>query len=124
MIFVGFTLQAKAYEKDANGGQKQITNQTYTQQLKDAFCVYKIFGRVPEHANKGYKGKIRELLQPSMENLSLFDINEFSKGLKKFEEEWTMFEENPKPSAPAGNAEANVAVKGDRPQAVEWPPMD
>ena len=80
-------MQVKAYEKDANGEKKQITNQTYTQQLKDAFCVYKIFERVPEHANKGYKGKIRDLLQPSMENLSLFDINEFSKGLKKFEEE-------------------------------------
>ena len=62
-----------------------------------------------------------------MENLSLFDINEFSKGLKKFEEEWTMFEEKPKPLAPAGNAQANLAVKGDPNQGqrtAERPPMD
>ena len=59
-----------------------------------------------------------------MENLSVFDINEFSKGLKKFEEDWAMFDEKTKPSAPADKAQANVAVKGDKPQRLDLPPMD
>ena len=82
--FVQEEMQIKTYEKDANGIKTRVRNQTYTQQLKDAFCLVKIFERLPENANKGYKGKIRELLQPSLENLSLFDIREFSKGLKRF----------------------------------------
>ena len=59
-----------------------------------------------------------------MENLSVFDINEFSKGLKKFEEDWEMFDDKPKPTLPADNAQANVAVKGDKPQRGEVPPVD
>ena len=101
----------------------RIRNQTYTQQLKDAFCLVKIFEHLPESTNKGYKGKIRELLHPSLENLSLFDITEFSKGLKKFEEEWTMFEDKPKPAAPTGDAQANLALKEGVPKkAANYPP--
>ena len=104
--------------------KKKLPNPTFTQQLKDAFCIYKIFEKKPEHSNKGYKGKIRELLQPAMENLAAFDIDEFAKGLKKFEEDWAMFEEKPKPSAPADKAQANVAMKGGKPKKADLPPMD
>ena len=83
----------------------------YTQQLKDAFCIYKIFENIPEHSNKGYKGKIRELLQPALEDIAVFDINNFSKELQKFEEDWTMFEEKQKPAAPADDAQANLVTK-------------
>ena len=118
-------MQIKTYEKDANGVKTRVRNQTYTHQLKDAFCLFKIYERLPENANKGYKGKIRELLQPLLENLSLFDIREFSKGLKKFEEEWTMFEEKPKPAVPAGDAQANFELKKGAPKkSSEMPPMD
>ena len=50
-------------------------------------------------------------MQPSLENISVFDIDEFSKGLRKFEEEWTMFEEKPKPTAPTNDAQVNLATK-------------
>ena len=35
-----------------------------------------------------------------------------------------MFDDKSKPTAPADNAQANVAVKGDRPQREGLPPMD
>ena len=54
---------------------------------------------------------IRELLQPALEDIAVFDINNFSKELQKFEEDWTMFEEKPKPAAPADDAQANLATK-------------
>ena len=71
-------MQVVTYEKKANGEEKQLPNPTFTKQLKDAFCIYKIFEKNPEHSNKGYKGKIRELLQPAMENLAVFDIDKFA----------------------------------------------
>ena len=99
----------KTHEYDAHVVKTEKTS--YTNQLKDAFCLVKIFERLPELANKGYKGKIRELLLPSLENLSLFNIRTFVDGLKQFEEKWTMFEVKDKPAAPAGNAQANMALK-------------
>ena len=104
-------MQIKTYEYDPNGMKTRVRDQTYTHQLKDAFCLVKIFERLPESVNKGYKGKIRELLLPSLENLSLFDIRKFVDGLKRFEEDWTMFEVKDKPAAPAGDAQSNLALK-------------
>ena len=46
-----------------------------------------------------------------MEDISVFDINSFSKELQKFGEDWTMFEEKPKPAAPAGSAQVDLATK-------------
>ena len=77
--------QIKTYEYDAHGMRTERIS--YPQQLKDAFCLVKIFERLPESVNKGYMGKIRELLLPSLENLSLFDIRKFVDGLKGFEED-------------------------------------
>ena len=91
----------------------------YTKQLKDAFCVYKIFENIPEHPNKGYKGKIRELLQPALEDITVFDINTFIRELRKFEEDWTMFEEKPKPTAPTEDAQANLATKKKKKKSYE-----
>ena len=112
------------YEKKANSEEKKTTNPTYTRQLKDAFCIFKICDRTPENSNKGYKGKIRELLQPAIEDLALFDIDTFAKGLKKFEEDWGMFADKPKPSAPADKAQANLAIKGGKPNKKPLPPLN
>ena len=99
-----------AYEKDTNG-KMMPDGPMYTKQLKVAFCVYKIFENIPEYSNKGYKGKIRELLQPALEDITVFDINTFIRELRKFEEDWIMFEEKPKPVTPPEDAEANLATK-------------
>ena len=73
-----------AYKKNLNG--KIVPDEPmYTKQLRDAFCVYKIFENIPENSNKGYKGKIRELLQPVLEDITKFDINIFIKEVRKFE---------------------------------------
>ena len=58
----------KAYKKNSNGEKTIPHEPMYTKQLKDAFSIYKIFENIPEHSNKGYKGKIRELLQPALED--------------------------------------------------------
>ena len=109
-------MEIRAYEKDHSGKPKVHRNPLFTKQLRDIFCLFKIFERLPENVNKGYKGQIRKLLQPAMQNISLFRIDEFIKELKIFEEEWTMFEpSSTKPAAPADNAQANMALnKGDK----------
>ena len=99
-----------AYKKDTNG-KMMPDGPMYTKQLRDAFCIYKIFENIPEHSNQGYKGKIRELLQPALEDITKFNINTFIKELKKFETDWTMFEEKPKPANPTEEAKANLATK-------------
>ena len=40
-----------------------------------------------------------------------FDINTFIRVLRKFETDWIMFEEKPKPATPTEEAEANMATK-------------
>ena len=57
-----------------------------------------------------------------MENISLFNMREFVKGLKQFEEQWTMFEVKDKPAAPAGSAQANMALKKGGKGIKDLPP--
>ena len=52
-------------DKKNTSGKMMPDDPMYTKLLKDAFCLYKIFENIPDHPNKGYKGKIRELLQPA-----------------------------------------------------------
>ena len=59
-----------------------------------------------------------------MENISLLDIRTFVDGLKQFEEKWTMFEVKDKPAAPAGNAQANMALKKGGKGIKDLPPLD
>ena len=80
-------MQITAYEKDKDGeAMPLLINPTYSKVLKDAFCIYKIVTKAPEYDNSGYKGKLRELLQPAMDNISLFDIDHLCKVLKEWEE--------------------------------------
>ena len=51
------------------------------------------------------------MLQPALEDITKFNINTFIKELKKFETDWTMFEEKPKPATPTEEAKANLATK-------------
>ena len=98
-----------AYKKDTNG-KMMPDGPMYTKQLKDAFCIYKIFENIPENSNMGYKGKIRELLQPILEDITKFDIDTFIREVRKFETDWLLFDEKSKPTAPAEGAEANSAA--------------
>ena len=90
--------------------------------LKDAFCIYKIVTKAPEYDNSGYKGKIRELLQPAMENISLFDIDHLCKVLKEWENAWSMFEDKPKPAEKGDKVAANLAKGGAKKEGL--PPID
>ena len=51
------------------------------------------------------------MLQPALEDITKFNINTFIKELKKFETDWTMLEEKPKPATPTEEAKANIAIK-------------
>ena len=117
-------MQVISYEKDANGvNVPLLINPTYTKQLKDALCIYKIVTKAPEYENAGYKGKIRELLQPAIENISVFDMDHLCKVLKKWEEDWSMFEDKPKPAEKGDKAAANLA-KGGRIKKEDSPPVE
>jgi len=96
-----------AYKKDING-EIVPDGPMYTRQIKDIFCIYKILENVPENKITGYSGKIRQLLRPALEDITKFNMEEFIKELKKFETEWIMFENKPKPATPA--EEATVAT--------------
>ena len=81
----------------------------FSKVLKDAFCIFKIITCMPEYENSGYKGLIRKLLQPALENISLFNLDNICEELKEWESSWDMFKEKPKP-----------AGKGDKDAAANW----
>ena len=101
-------MQVVTFEKKADGEEVPlVTSPTFTKQLKHALCIYKLFTKAPEYSNPGYKGKLRELLQPAVENLSVFDMDQLCKGLKKFEDDWSICDEKPKPADKGDKAAAN-----------------
>ena len=111
------------YEKNADGDAVPLLiNPTYSKQLKDAFCIYKIVTKAPEYDNSGYKGKIRELFQPAIENISVFDMDHLCKVLKKWEDDWSMFEDKPKPPEKGDKAAANLAKGGAKKE--DLPPVE
>ena len=106
-------MQIIAYEKSGTGEEEPLVlNPVYSKVLKDAFCIYKIVTKAPEYENSGYKGLIRKLLQASMENISLFNIDTVCEELKNWETNWEMFEERSKPADRGDKAAANVAEGG------------
>ena len=116
-------MQIIAYEKNTMGeAEPLIINPVYSKVLKDAFCIYKIVTKAPEYDNSGYKGTIRKLLQPAMENISLFDIDNVCEALKKWETDWGMFEDKPKPAEKGDKAAANLAKGGVRKE--DLPPVE
>ena len=104
-----------AYKKDING--KMVPDgPMYTKQIKDAFCVYKIFENIPENAILGYSGKIRKLLRPMLEDITKFDMEIFIREVKKFETDWLMFEKKTQTSSPSRRSSSKFSNRSEKEQ--------
>ena len=51
-----------------------------------------ILGGLPPNINAGYKGKIRQLLTPYLEDIKLFDMKKFVSELKNYEDTHRLFD--------------------------------
>jgi hypothetical protein len=84
--------QITAYEKNQDGDEEPLLNSpVFSKVLKDAFCIFKIITCMPEYENSGYKGLIRKLLQPALENISLFNLDNIHQHLHKVCREHTSY---------------------------------
>ena len=122
--FFGEEQQITAYEKSQEGEEEPLLNHpVFSKVLKDAFCIFKIITKAPEYENSGYKGLIRKLLQPALENISMFDLDSICEALKEWESSWDMFKAKP---AVKGDKEAaaNLAKGGPKRDFSNFPPID
>ena len=58
-------------------------------QFRDLLAIFNILARLPKDVNASYQGKIRELLNPFLEDMSEFSMKTFVKKLEDYEDKKT-----------------------------------
>ena len=94
------------------------TGKLKTRRLKDFLMCMTIIGSLSASTDKRYKGKVRELLLPFLEDISMFNMNTLVDELTKYEEANCLFEQksNATPTANFGAAgEEKKPVKANKP---------
>ena len=66
-----------------------------TKRVKDLLTVITILGSILAKTDKGNKGKVGELLNPSLEKISLFDMKKLVADPAQYEDSHCLFEDKP-----------------------------